>query len=258
MHIIYNYKRIFEILAEHHLTFIENIALLTILTQKTERYKDTNQLLDICVTGEKNIDKRIIETFIENKLFIEVSNPSKACKDEKVNYNELNDITAKCYTSLIERKVNPKEIQEILDTITLIQARKLDALALHISKTYEIPIEASRKSLALLYHLSSEYSLNDLLPLFHWEARKTKKYTKKERPKNYISGRIFFKNISSRIKNNKNLDLKNYWKIPSIIKTQPLESIFSKIYLDGHANWNSLSSKEITAKFLEITNISLI
>jgi hypothetical protein len=245
----------FEILAADHLTFIENIALLTILTQQTERSEDPDHLSGICVSGQKDIDRKIIENFIENKLFIETSNTSEIFEYKNVNYNEINNIIKISYASLIERKLNPKEIQEIQDAITLIQAKKLDALALHISKTYEIPVEGSNKSLALLYHLISEYSLNDLLPLFHWEARKTKKYTKKERPKNYISGKLLFKNISLRIEKDKNLDLKNYWKLPSIIKTSPLEAIFSDIYLDEHVNWNSLSPKDIIAKLLKITDV---
>lgn len=251
MHIIYDYKTISEILVADNLTFIENLALLTLFTKKVKRSEDPNNLPNICMTGKKNLDGKLIENFKKNKLFMETSNPPNIRKDKNSNYHEIDNIIEKSYISLIKREPDLEEIQEIKKAVTLIQADKLDALALHISKTYEIPIESSKKSLALLHDICSEYSLNDLLPLFHWEARKTKKYIKKERPKSYISRKLFFNNIAKRIEKEKHLGLRNYWKLPSTTQASPFEVLFCSIYLDDQVNWNSLSSNDIISNLLK-------
>ncbi len=80
----------------------------------------------------------------------------------------------------------------------------------------------------------------------------------KEHAPEYIAKHYFAKFVGSYIQyvENKDFELNKTWTLPPHNEKSPFEALFSQIHLDGHLDWNKLSTKDVVALWLE--NVCLL
>lgn len=166
-------------------------------------------------------------------------------------------IISRLYENVACGAVSLGDVERLRQLVIASQVKKLYGLVLDISKEYRLRIENSPILQSLLGHLASNYPPNKLLFTFHIKARDTITYIHKHSIYPEAAKNCFSKFVGSYIQyiEDKGYELSRTWNTPASMSVEPLEAIFSKIFLDDHFNWDGLSAKDVVALWLNKVQI---
>lgn len=156
------------------------------------------------------------------------------------------------YQNLYRKKASHSETESIYHIIKEMQIDKLYKMVKEISNTYGLAIENSNSLRALLNHLAENYAPLNINFTFNMKAKDSILYIHKERVPSYVEKNLFTRFVGDYLQlvEEKNWELNKSWELPPNIEISSFEALFSHAYLDGHFNWNRLSTKKIVALWL--------
>lgn len=272
----------------NNLAVEELLVLLSITTEYTENNAFLGMSPDdVIITGIQMIDKNIVLSLIDKKALVYIPEvPFNVERASNVIYSlsnitfnntvqywpsesvypgiyvnslaldrgeEVSDISKILYQKLQSLILSVDDVVKIHQIIKETQIGKLYELVREIAKEYQIEIDNSNILGGLIEHVAGNYSPMKIYYTFRVKAWDTLAYLYKDSVSGYRAKHIFTASVRNYIQyiEDKGFELKKSWTLPQHIRASSFEALFSRLYLDGHFDWNRLSAKAVVALWLE-------
>lgn len=229
------------------------------------------------VTGDVDFDLDIMHSLVEKGIIyhvIDFTGDIDLCSmlgvDPVVNannifimkssdkYSDHDDLMSELYDSIVGCKASYDDLVEIQHTVESIRLNDLHKLVDYVAGVFSITIPNNAKLEGLFRYMGKKFTLMQCFYLLYKEARDVAAflYSKKDIDR-YSRANLFPKFLErylSTIEMNE-WDVFSYDTLPLAVERSKFESMVSDIYFDD-LNWNSLSTKTITEKWISTLTVT--
>ena len=173
-------------------------------------------------------------------------------------YGDHDVLMSGLYDSIVACKASYDDLVEIQHTVESVRLSDIYKLVDYVAEGYKISVPKNAKLEGLLRFMGKKYTLMQCAYLLYKEARDVAAFLYSKPDINWYCRANLFSKFLERFLSTieiKEYDVYSYDTLPQIVESSKFECMVSDMYFD-ELNWNSMSTKTITEKWISSLTVT--